>query len=73
MYEKNQLTNVENVLYYSESLKKYNVPFELHVFPKGNHGAPWCDDVIWLKPARGREYNYLKFSMEWLKEVFGLL
>lgn len=67
-----KLTNVENVLYYTESLKKYGIPFEIHIFPK-DHGAPWCDDVIWSKPAREREYNYLKLSIDWLKELFGLL
>jgi len=67
-----QLTNVENVLYYAESLKKYNIPFELHVFPKGNHGEPWCDDLIWSKPAKSRDCNYLKLSIDWMKELFGL-
>jgi len=67
-----QLTNVENVLYYAESLKKHNVPFELHVFPKGNHGAPWCDDAIWSKPVKSRDYGFLKLSIEWIKEIFDL-
>lgn len=68
-----KLTNVENILYYSEQLSKYNVPFESHIFPKGNHGAPWCDDTIWAKPARGRDYNYIRLSVEWMRELFGLL
>jgi len=68
-----RLTPVENVLYYAESLKKYNVQFELHIFPQGDHGAPWCDAVIWSKPASARQYNYLQLSIEWLKELFGLL
>lgn len=67
-----QLTDVKNVLYYAESLKKYNVPFELHVFPKGNHGESWCDNVIWSKPAGSRDYGYLKLSIDWIKELFGL-
>lgn len=54
-------------------ISKYSIPFEIHVYPKGLHGAPWCDDVIWSKPVRGREYNYLKLSIDWLKELFGLL
>lgn len=68
-----QLTNVENILYYSEQLSKFGIPFESHIFPKGYHGASWCDDTIWAKPARGRDYNYIRLSVEWLRELFGLL
>lgn len=67
-----KLTNVENELYYGEMLSKYGVPFEMHVMPKGGHCAPWCDDVIWAKPARGRDYNYIKMSVEWMRELWGL-
>lgn len=66
------LTNVENVLYYAESLKKHGIPFEMHVFPKGGHGAPWCDDTIWATPARGRDTNYIRLSIDWMRELFGL-
>lgn len=67
------LTNVENVLYYAESLSSSKVPFEMHVFPKGEHGASWCDKAIWAKQVRGRDYNYIRLSVEWLRELFGLL
>lgn len=67
-----QLTNVENVLYYGEALSKNEVPFELHVFPKGGHCAPWCDGEIWAKPPVGRDYNAIKLSVAWLVELFGL-
>lgn len=67
------LTNPENVLYYAEKLCEYDVPFECHIFPKGGHGAPWCDNTIWAKPARARDYNYIRLSVEWMRELFGLL
>lgn len=67
-----KLTNVENGLYYGEALSKNNVPFELHIFPKGGHGAPWCDGVTWAKPPTGRDYKALRLSVEWLVELFGL-
>lgn len=67
------LTNVENVLYYAESLSENRIPFEMHVFPKGEHGASWCDQAIWAKSTRGRDYNYIRLSVEWLRELFGLL
>ncbi|MDE7324936.1 MAG: alpha/beta hydrolase [Lachnospiraceae bacterium] len=68
-----RLANVENILYYSEQLVKYGVPFESHIFPKGNHGASWCDDTIWAKQAWDRDYNYIRLSVEWLADLFGLL
>lgn len=68
-----RLADVENILYYSEALCMHNVPFEIHVFPKGHHGAPWCDDTIWAKSVRGRDYNYIRLSVEWMRELFGLL
>lgn len=68
-----RLANVENVLYYGTALTKQGVPFEMHVFPRGGHGAPWCDDTIWAKPARGRDYNYIRLSVEWMRELFGFI
>ncbi|MDE6675749.1 MAG: alpha/beta hydrolase [Acetatifactor sp.] len=67
-----KLANVENVLYYGEMLAKYEVPFEMHVLPKGGHCAPWCDDTIWAKPASGRDYNYIRMSVEWMRELWAL-
>ena len=68
-----KLTNVENVLYYAESLKKHGIPFEMHVFPKGAHGTSWCDGTIWATPAQGRDTNYIHLSIEWMRELFGLI
>lgn len=33
--------------------EEHGVPFECHIFPRGGHGAPWCDDPIWSKPPGG--------------------
>lgn len=68
-----KLTNVENVLYYAESPKKHGIPFEMHVFPKGAHGTSWCDGTIWATPAQGRDTNYIHLSIEWMRELFGLI
>ncbi len=68
-----KLTNPENVIYYAEKLCRHGVPFECHIFPRGGHGAPWCDDTIWAKPVGGRDYNYIRLSVEWMRELFGLL
>ncbi len=66
------LSNPENVIYYAEKLCKHGVPFECHIFPKGGHAAPRCDSAIWAKSARGRDYNYIRLSVEWMRELFGL-
>lgn len=55
-----QAVPVENSLMFCNSLSKFDIPFELHVFPEGNHGlglapqhpevAVWADlSAIWLK------------------------
>lgn len=68
-----RLTNPENVIYYAEKLCEHGVPFECHIFPRGGHGTPWCDDTIWSKPPGGRDYNYIRLSVEWMRELFGLM
>lgn len=67
-----KLANVENVLYYGEMLTKQGVPFEMHVLPKGGHCASWCDDTIWAKPAGGRDFNYIRMSVEWMRQLWEL-
>ena len=47
-----QAVPVENTLLYADALAKFNIPFEVHIYPHGNHGlglaegmphvAQWC-------------------------------
>ena len=37
---------VVNSLFYAEALSKYKIPFELHVYPFGNHGLSICDETV---------------------------
>ena len=67
-----KLANVENVLYYGEMLAKHGVPFEMHVLPVGGHCASWCDDTIWAKPVGGRDFNYIRMSVEWMRQLWEL-
>ncbi|MBR0143412.1 MAG: alpha/beta hydrolase [Clostridia bacterium] len=65
---------VANSLHYAEALDKAGVPFELHVFPSLPHGMSLAsDETIWSRPALKREYPWMKLSIDWLAEVFGLL
>jgi acetyl esterase/lipase len=51
------IVSVKNSLYFYEALRKHNVPAELHIYEKGNHGfldnppfQEWFGDCIyWLK------------------------
>lgn len=67
-----KLANVENMLYYAEKLTQYHIPFELHILPKGNHCAPWCDETIWAKKITKRNYNPVNLSIEWLIELYNI-
>lgn len=53
---------IENTLEFAAALQRHNVPFDLHVYQKGNHGIglaskppfenphPWAKDLVfWLK------------------------
>jgi dipeptidyl aminopeptidase/acylaminoacyl peptidase len=54
---------IENSLQFAEALQKNGVPFDLHIYQKGNHGIglgsgqwdpgkrhPWTGDLVyWLK------------------------
>lgn len=63
------LVSVENSLVFALSLKKHNVPFELHIFPKGVHGLSLCDErtginAELINPEAGR---WVKMCMDWFK------
>ena len=66
-----RLANYENIFYYAEELGRNGIPFELHIFPRGGHGAPWCEEENWSKAPAGRDYRQMKLSVEWLTELFG--
>lgn len=45
----------ENALHYASALRKFNIPFELHIYEAGPHalglgdGHPWCGELLrWL-------------------------
>jgi len=62
---------VENSLYMCESLAEYNIPFELHVFPYGEHGLSIAtketapnDDMIMPYVAR-----WVDMAVKWINEA----
>lgn len=67
------LVPIENSFYYAKALREHNVPFELHIYPKGGHGnGLLTKQDAWWRPLYGREQNWLKLSIDWLGETFGL-
>ena len=64
---------VENSLLYANSLRKYNIPFEMHIYPDGPHGmSRVSDETYWKVPKFTREYPWIEQSIEWLYLRFGI-
>ena len=67
---------VENSLLLAEAMKKENIPFELHIFPSGDHGLGLADEIT-LSPNR-TEINrgaaqWIDLCRVWLNDIFGPL
>ena len=64
---------VENSLLYANALRKYDIPFELHIYPDGPHGmSRVSDETYWNVPKFIREYPWIQQSIEWLYLKFGI-
>ncbi len=64
---------VANSLLYAEALRKNKVPFELHIYEKGDHGLSLSTDRLYRnKPTLSRKYNWVEESVNWLYEHFGV-
>jgi acetyl esterase/lipase len=64
------LVPVENALYMCEALAEHNVPFELHIFPRGDHGLSLANDET--APNDSMEIPYVArwfdMSVKWVNE-----
>ena len=66
---------VENSLMMAEALSAKKIPFELHVFPSGNHGLSLANRrVMQGHPERNipEVAKWLPLSVDWLVRTFGL-
>ena len=64
---------MENSMLYALALRKHNIPFELHVYPKGWHGLSMCTkDLPRTKSIYNRDYAWMDMSIDWLSDVFKL-
>lgn len=62
---------VENSLQFAVALRKYRVPFELHVFEKGDHGLSLCDDTVTNGMMEFPDGNslWVDLALKWLKRL----
>lgn len=68
-----QAVPVENSMLFAQALKKYNIPFELHIYPKGGHGLSLCDQRT-AKPDTDYLVNthvgtWFRLAMEWMNQL----
>lgn len=64
---------VENSLFYANALRNRAIPFELHIYPTGEHGLSLVtDETVWSIPKFNRAYKWLDLSVEWMHSVFNL-
>ncbi len=60
-----------NSLLYAGQLAKHNIPYELHVYPKGNHGFSTADkNTVADLTTPYRVHAWLRLAIEWLQEIF---
>ncbi len=61
---------VENSLLYAAACSKHKVPFELHIYPYGQHGLSTCDHLT-NKPNSTTAYvqQWLDSAKQWLKST----
>ena len=60
---------VENALLFAQSLRNNNIPFELHIFPKGQHGLSLADERTGNEGTIVNRHagRWFELCVEWLK------
>lgn len=63
---------VQNSLYYAEALAENKVPFELHIYPFGEHGISTADSLTLNEPNKNTLYtsDWVIKMKRWLNTVF---
>lgn len=59
---------VENTLMFVTELQKNKIPFECHIFPKGNHGISVCTNEVGTLDAHNRQW--VDLSINYLNKFF---
>ena len=58
---------------FASALSASNVPFELHIFPKGGHGIAMCD-ITTIKDGNERYLNptaaqWFTLALDWAERI----
>lgn len=63
---------VENTLFFAQSLRKNNVPFELHIYPEGGHGLSLATDETQTDKTKPYPHvaTWMNLCIEWLEKFF---
>ncbi len=63
---------VENTLLYAMALSRFEVPYELHIYPHGVHGLATADAQTnnSLPPEAARDHQWLTSARDWLATIF---
>ena len=63
---------VQNSLLYAKALSDYKVPFEMHIYPFGEHGLSTVDGVVYAEekaPNVARAHKWVEDVKTWLKMI----
>lgn len=65
-----QLVDVANSIELAWNLRKHNIPFELHIFEKGEHGLALADRTTARKDSHknAHVYHWFELCEEWLSQ-----
>ena len=63
---------VECSLLYAQALSAHKVPFELHIYPYGQHGLAMADETVYeeaLPPEKAHVHKWIYDAKAWLKLI----
>lgn len=65
-----ELVPVENSLLYAHALSEHKIPFELHIYPYGQHGLSIANEQVYAEPVNEkakRAGKWVEDAKSWLK------
>lgn len=63
---------LENTLLFAQSLRKCNIPFEMHIFPEGPHGLSLANEETATENTGVHPHvaSWIRLCIEWLDRIF---
>ena len=66
-----KVVDVQNALTFAQKLKDNAIPFELHIYPEGDHGLSLCNEETWAqKPhlIKPHAEGWIDLAIKWIKD-----